>query len=114
MALCVEMGLEYFVTDMLVLTGRAVKNLDDIKLTASEYSEFYDLVEEAAADYSGKITIIAPFPPGKRDLKDLCQDQERGPEYLVHHYSPGLLPAGSAFALYLWRCSRTEPPAYLG
>lgn len=58
--LCVEMGLEYFVTDMLVLTGRAVKNFDDIKLGPEEYSEFFALLEEAARVYANKITIIAP------------------------------------------------------
>ena len=79
MALCVEMGLEYFVTDMLVLTGRAVKNLDDIKLTASEYSEFYDLVEEAAADYSGKITIIAPSRREKETLKTYVKTRSAAP-----------------------------------
>lgn len=58
--LCVEMGLEYFVTDMLVLTGRAVKNFDDIKLRPEDYDEFYNLLEEAAKIYCDKITIIAP------------------------------------------------------
>jgi len=78
-ALCVEMGLEYFVTDMLVLTGRAIKNFDDIKLTASEYSEFYDLVEEAAADYSGKITIIAPSRREKETLKTYVKTRSAAP-----------------------------------
>lgn len=58
--LCVEMGLEYFVTDMLVLTGRAVKNFDEIKLGPQEYDEFYNLLEEAAKIYADKLTIIAP------------------------------------------------------
>ena len=58
--LCVEMGLEYFVTDLLVLTGRAASNFDEIKLGAQEYSEFYAELEEAAKVYADKITIIAP------------------------------------------------------
>lgn len=78
-ALCVEMGLEYFVTDMLVLTGRAVSNFDDIKLTASEYSEFYDLVEQAAETYSGKITIIAPSRREKETLKTYVQTRSATP-----------------------------------
>ena len=59
-ALCVEMGLEYFVTDMLVLTGRAAINFDNVKLNAEEYDKFYLLLEEAARDYADKLTIIAP------------------------------------------------------
>lgn len=58
--LCVEMGLEYFVTDMLVLTGRAVKNFDALKLGPQEYAEFYALLDEAAKIYTDKLTIIAP------------------------------------------------------
>ncbi|OGX23639.1 MAG: hypothetical protein A3J51_06895 [Omnitrophica WOR_2 bacterium RIFCSPHIGHO2_02_FULL_45_21] len=58
--LCVEMGLEYFVTDMLVLTGRAVKNFEQIKLGPEEYVEFYALLDEAAKIYTDKLTIIAP------------------------------------------------------
>lgn len=78
-ALCVEMGLEYFVTDMLVLTGRAVRNFDAINLTKDEYSEFYDLVEEAAADYSGKITIIAPSRREKETLKTYVKTRSAAP-----------------------------------
>lgn len=59
-ALCVEMGLEYFVTDMLVLTGRAALNFDNVKLNSDEYSEFFAILEEAAKIYADKITIIAP------------------------------------------------------
>lgn len=59
-ALAAEMGLEYFVTDMLVLTGRAALNFDDIKLNREEYDEFYSLLEEAAGIYTDKLTIIAP------------------------------------------------------
>ena len=59
-ALCVEMGLEYFVTDMLVLTGRAAKNFDHIKLGPQEYLEFYGLLDEAAKIYADRLTIIAP------------------------------------------------------
>jgi MoaA/NifB/PqqE/SkfB family radical SAM enzyme len=59
-ALCVEMGLEYFVTDMLVLTGRAVENFDDIKLDPRKYEEFYKLLEEGAKTYEDKLTIISP------------------------------------------------------
>ena len=59
-ALAVEMGLEYFVTDMLVLTGRAAINFDNVKLSAAEYTEFFQLLEETAKDYKDKITIIAP------------------------------------------------------
>ena len=58
--LCVEMGLEYFVTDMLVLTGRAVKNFDALKLGPQEYAEFYCLLDEAARIYADRLTIIAP------------------------------------------------------
>jgi MoaA/NifB/PqqE/SkfB family radical SAM enzyme len=54
------MGLDYFVTDMLVLTGRAVKNFEEINLSPDEYSEFYSLLEDAAKIYAGKLTIIAP------------------------------------------------------
>lgn len=59
-ALCVEMGLPYFVTDLLVLTGRAALNSGDVTLSHAEYDEFYGLLEEAAAAYAGKLTIIAP------------------------------------------------------
>lgn len=59
-ALCVEMGLEYFVTDMLVLTGRAALNFDNVKLNAEEYTEFFALLEEAAKVYADKLMIIAP------------------------------------------------------
>lgn len=59
-AFAVEMGLEYFVTDMLVLTGRAAINFDHVKLSPEEYTEFYQLLEEAAKDYADKLTIIAP------------------------------------------------------
>lgn len=59
-ALCVEMGLEYFVTDMLVLTGRAALNFDNVKLNAEEYTEFFSLLEEAAKVYTDKLMIIAP------------------------------------------------------
>lgn len=59
-ALCVEMGLEYFVTDMLVLTGRAAINFDNVKLNSQEYDEFYILLEEAAKIYADRLTIIAP------------------------------------------------------
>lgn len=59
-ALCVEMGLEYFVTDMLVLTGRAALNFDDVRLNPKEYDEFYAILEEAAKLYADKLTIIAP------------------------------------------------------
>jgi hypothetical protein len=59
-ALCVEMGLEYFVTDMLVLTGRAALNFDNVKLNAEEYTEFFTLLDEAAKVYKDKLMIIAP------------------------------------------------------
>lgn len=58
--LCVKMGLDYFVTDMLVLTGRAALNFDNVKLGPDDYTEFYALLEEAAKTYRDKITIIAP------------------------------------------------------
>lgn len=58
--LAVEMGLDYFVTDMLVLTGRAALNFDNVKLGADEYTEFFALLEETAKTYQDKITIIAP------------------------------------------------------
>ena len=75
-------GFRIFCYRYASLTGRAVKNFDDIKLTASEYSEFYDLVEEAGGGLFRQDYHYCPFPPGKGDLEDLCQDQERGPEYL--------------------------------
>lgn len=58
--LCTEMGLEYFLTDMLVLTGRAALNVDKIGLDAQEYAEFFALLEEAAETYGEKIIINAP------------------------------------------------------
>lgn len=59
-ALCVDMGLDYFVTDMLVLTGRAALNFDNVQLRVPEYDEFFSLLTEAAKTYADKITIIAP------------------------------------------------------
>lgn len=58
--LCVEMGLDYFLTDMLVLTGRAAINFDEVGLSSGEYSEFFTLLEEAADKYGEKIIINAP------------------------------------------------------
>jgi AdoMet-dependent heme synthase len=58
--LCVDMGLDYFLTDMLVLTGRAALNYDKIGLDARGYSEFFELLEDAAKTYGDKITINAP------------------------------------------------------
>lgn len=76
--LCVEMGLEYFVTDMLVLTGRAVKNFDEIKLGPEEYSEFYGLLDEAAKIYTDKLTIIAPSRE-KESLKTYVKTRSAHP-----------------------------------
>jgi MoaA/NifB/PqqE/SkfB family radical SAM enzyme len=58
--LCVKMGIEYFLTDMLVLTGRAALNVDNIGLNAGEYSEFFALLEDAAKTSGEKIIINAP------------------------------------------------------
>lgn len=58
--ICVDLGLDYFLTDMLVLTGRAALNYDKIGLTAGEYAEFFALLEEAAGVYADKIVINAP------------------------------------------------------
>lgn len=77
-ALCVEMGLEYFVTDMLVLTGRAALNFDNVKLNSEEYDEFYSLLEEVAHLYADKITIIAPSRE-KETLKTYIQTRSATP-----------------------------------
>lgn len=60
--LCVSMGIEYFVTDMLVLTGRAALNFSSIILDQEQYTEFFDLLESSAKKHGDKITIIAPSP----------------------------------------------------
>ena len=77
-ALCVEMGLEYFVTDMLVLTGRAALNFDNVKLNSQEYDEFYSLLEKAAALYADKLTIIAPSRE-KEALKTYVKTRSAAP-----------------------------------
>lgn len=77
-ALCVEMGLEYFVTDMLVLTGRAALNFDNVKLNSQEYDEFYTILEEAAKLYTDKLTIIAPSRE-KETLKTYVRTRTAAP-----------------------------------
>lgn len=77
-ALCVEMGLDYFVTDMLVLTGRAAINFDNVKLNAAEYDEFYALLEESAKAFRKKITIIAPSRE-KETLKTYVKTRSAAP-----------------------------------
>lgn len=76
--LCAQMGLEYFVTDMLVLTGRAALNFDNVKLNAQEYDEFYLLLEEAAKVYADKLTIIAPSRE-KEALKTYVKTRSAAP-----------------------------------
>lgn len=58
--LCVEMGLEYFLTDRLVLTGRAALNINKVGLDTEKYAEFFALLERAAQIYGEKIIINAP------------------------------------------------------
>jgi len=60
MKLCMDLGLEYFVTDMLVITGRAAINFTDVTLRPDEYEKFHSTIEEAAKEFEGKLTIIAP------------------------------------------------------
>lgn len=77
-ALCAKMGLEYFVTDMLVLTGRAALNFDHVKLNPKEYDEFFSLLEEAASLYRDKLTIIAPSRE-KETLKTYVKTRSAAP-----------------------------------
>lgn len=58
--LCVKLGITYFVTDMLVLTGKAAMNFSSIMLSSEQYKEFFNLLESSANKFGDKITIIAP------------------------------------------------------
>jgi len=76
--LCAQMGLEYFVTDMLVLTGRAALNFSSITLNDKQYAEFFKSLDEAAKKYSAKMTIIAPSPE-KQVLKTYLSVRSAAP-----------------------------------
>lgn len=60
--LCASLNLTYFVTDMLVLTGRAALNADSIMLNNEQYDEFFAKLNAAAKEVSDTMTIIAPSP----------------------------------------------------
>lgn len=77
-ALCAKMGLEYFVTDMLVLTGRAAMNFANVRLNTKEYDEFFGLLEEAASAYRDKLIIIAPSRE-KEALKTYVRTRSAAP-----------------------------------
>lgn len=76
--LCASWGLEYFVTDMLVLTGRAALNFSSITLNDKQYVEFFKSLDEAAKKYSDKLTIIAPSPE-KQVLKTYLSVRSAAP-----------------------------------
>lgn len=76
--LCAEMDLEYFVTDMLVLTGRAALNSASIALSDKQYTEFFKSLDESAKKYSDKMTIIAPSPE-KQVLKTYLSVRSAAP-----------------------------------
>lgn len=60
--LCASLGLDYFVTDMLVLTGKAALNFSSVTLGEKEYKEFFSALDKAAKKFSDKMRIIAPSP----------------------------------------------------
>lgn len=76
--LCAEMGLEYFVTDMLVLTGRAALNFSSVTLNDKQYAEFFKSLDQAAEKFSGQMTIIAPSPE-KQVLKTYLSVRSAAP-----------------------------------